>query len=166
MWFHSFGNGSLDQNGYFQSELIFWAFSLSGSIGLFGVNWFFRTELWFIFGMFNVNYFFMTSLFGCYWANLQFCSLQYSKNWLFRTSLFGIYLANSVQIDYFQLVFLFFMGNIQRKSIIFWLVIWIVIGQVRCTVGSKIIRALEIILVKKRMLNAVLWNQYLSSHDH
>ena len=33
------------------------------------------------------------------------------------------------------------------------------------TVGSKIIRALEIIRVKKLMPNAVLWNKFLSSHD-
>ena len=33
------------------------------------------------------------------------------------------------------------------------------------TVGSKIIRALEISRVKKLMPNAVLMNKYLSSHD-
>ena len=31
----------------------------------------------------------------------------------------------------------------------------------RCTVGSKIIRALEIVRVKKLIPNAVLWNKYL-----
>ena len=33
------------------------------------------------------------------------------------------------------------------------------------TVGSKIIRALEIIRVKKLIHNIVLRNKYLSSHD-
>ena len=33
------------------------------------------------------------------------------------------------------------------------------------TVGSKIIRALEIIHVKKFVPNAVLWTKLLSSHD-
>ena len=33
------------------------------------------------------------------------------------------------------------------------------------TVGSKIIRALEIGRVKKLIFNAILWNKYLSSHD-
>ena len=33
------------------------------------------------------------------------------------------------------------------------------------TVGNKIIRALEIIRVKKLILNAVWWNKYLSSQD-
>ena len=34
----------------------------------------------------------------------------------------------------------------------------------RIKVGSKIIRTLEIIRVKKFILNAVLWNKYLSSY--
>ena len=33
------------------------------------------------------------------------------------------------------------------------------------TVGSKIIRAFEIIRVKKLMSNAILWNKYFSNHD-
>ena len=33
------------------------------------------------------------------------------------------------------------------------------------TVGRKIIRALEIIRVKKLIPNAALWNKILSSHD-
>ena len=33
------------------------------------------------------------------------------------------------------------------------------------TVDSKIVRALEVIRVKKFILNAVLWNKYMSSHD-
>ena len=39
------------------------------------------------------------------------------------------------------------------------------VERISTTVGSKIIRALEIVRVKKFIFNAVLSNKYLSSHD-
>ena len=38
--------------------------------------------------------------------------------------------------------------------------------QVYYTVGNKIIRELEIIRIKKLILDAILWNKCLSIHDH